>query len=255
MKKENFVKYIINLSFFLYFLILILERSISISLSIINKFNLFKNGFTIYAYLTVFISITLFIVYTLLFNRKNFNFLFCFNDKIESISFYHMCASSGILLLSGMVHTEYTISWLKFISYGILIIGIILQTILNNKFSKNKVLLWLSLVYLISYSMAIPVSYECFLEYHLIFHIIQGISTYSLVLLFTLLMMKLFQKENNIFIFEFFILMLILDSILIALMWKQEINYFVLIFASLSSILFIIEKIVLLIQKRKVNKS
>ena len=154
-----------------------------------------------------------------------------------------------------MVHTEYTISWLQFISYGILIVGLILQTILNNKTEKNKVLLWLSLVYLISYSMAIPVSYECFLEYHLIFHIIQGIATYCLVLLFTLLMIKIFQKENNIFIFEFFIPMFLLDSILIALMWKQEINYFVLIFAALSSLLFIIGKMVPLIQNRKVDKS
>nr|MCR5505411.1 hypothetical protein [Bacilli bacterium] len=127
-KKKRFFNYLINLCFFLYFLILLVERSLSVILSLTHKVNLFANGFNAYVYLLTFISIAGFIIYLSLRCRNNVKALFKMDTEI---SFKDLCIASGILLLSGMVHTEYTIPVIQFISYGILIIGILLKVIMN----------------------------------------------------------------------------------------------------------------------------
>ena len=55
MKKEIVIKRIMYSFFFIYFVILLIERLISIILSFSNNINIFLNGFYIFAYLTTFI--------------------------------------------------------------------------------------------------------------------------------------------------------------------------------------------------------
>ena len=235
---------LIKLSFYLYFLILIVERALSVSLSFANGVNIFQGGFNIFTYLTVFVSILAFLVYFIWKCRDSFNF------KDENPDYTKLCIASGILLLSGMVHTEYTISGIQFASYGILIAGILLRVIMLNSFNENKLLLWFSFSYLVAFSMAIPVMYRTHLGTHVYFHVYEGITSYLLVGLFTLLMVLLFKGVSNLFLIVPFIIMVVLDSFLIAWRWPEEINFFVLIFASLSSVLFIVGFI---LSKRKVK--
>ncbi len=234
-KKTNVLSYLINLSFFLYFIILIVERALSVILSITNKVNLYGNAFHGYTYTLVFISIAAFLVYLIIRCRPNIKALFHVDP---GVGYRDLCIASGILLLSGMVHTEYTISGIQFASYGILIVGILLRVILNAPKAKSKFLLWLSFAYLVSFSMAIPVMYPSAIELHVLFHIVEAVASVALVAIFTLLMILLFEEHEDLFFIVPIVLVVVFDSFLIGIRWTEEINYFVLIFAVLSFILF-----------------
>ena len=236
-KKERTLNYLINLSFFLYFLILLVERSLSVILSFINGINIFDNSFHTYVYISIFVSIIGFFIYLLITCRKGIIGLFKYQDIYP---FKDLCISSGILLVSGMVHSEYTISIIQFISYGILIIGILLKVILMHQESHNKPLLWLSFVYLVCFSMAIPVMYYSLIKLHLLFHIIEAIGSLVLVFAFTYLMIRLFDDHDDLFLIWPIVIGLVVDIPLIILRWEEEINWFVLIFISLSLLLFLI---------------
>lgn len=57
MTKTNKINYVINLMFFLYFAVLIVERSISLSLTFVNKIDIFNSFFSISVYFSIFLSI------------------------------------------------------------------------------------------------------------------------------------------------------------------------------------------------------
>ena len=236
-KKVKILNYLINLSFFLYFIILLVERTISVAKTFSNGFDIFSNFFFEYVYLLVFFSIAGWLVFLLIKCRDNIEYLFKPSDEI---SFRHLCIASGIILLSGMVHTEYTIPVIQFVSYGILIVGILLKVILDHKKSNNKVSLWLSFVYLVCFSMAIPVMYYSMIELHILFHILEGIASFALVAVFTFLLIDIFEGENNLFKPWTICLAIVLDVPLIILRWNEEINWFVLIFISLSTLMFLV---------------
>ena len=248
-KKQHIFTYLINLTFWLYFIILIAERTISVSLSIVNGVNLYGSPFNGYVYTLVFLSITCWLIYTLI--RCRGSFISLFKKDIFDISFKDLCISSGILLLSGMVHTEYTIPVIQFVSYGILILGILFRVILINEHSKNRLLLWLSFIYLVCLSMAIPVMYHSFIELHVLFHVLEGVASFFLVAVFTFLLLLLFNEEENLFSLIPIILVVVLDTPLIILRWNEEINFFVLIFLCLSVTLFVVGFIVFKTKKQK----
>ena len=139
-----------------------------------------------------------------------------------------------------MVHSEYTVSVVQFISYGILIGGIILKGIIDKDLFKNKTNLILSLIYLICFSMAIPVSYPTSLSNPTFFYIVEALATYSLVGFFTYLLCLFFKNKDNLFKLLPLLVMTVLDALIIGINFSIEINYFVLIFSSLSLIMFVI---------------
>lgn len=245
-KKTKTISYFINLCFFLYFVILLTERVLSIVLSFTNGVNIFSDAFNGYVYLLTFISLISFLVFT---SIKCSNELIAIFKPNKDISFNNLCIASGIILLSGMVHTEYTIPVIQFISYGILILGIFLKVLLNSYEEHNKPLLWLSFVYLVCFSMAIPVMYRSMIDQHILFHIIEAISSVGLVVVFTFLLLQIFKGNNNLFYIFPIIIAVVLDTSLIILRWNEEINWFVLIFISLSLIMFIIGYIISKVRK------
>ena len=248
-KKNKLINFLTT-SFLFYYLILIAERTISVVQSIVNGVDLFGTPFNIFTYLLVFLSIAGWLVFLLVKCRDNIKALF---KPSENVNFKPLCIASGILLLSGMVHTEYTIPVMQFVAYGILIIGILLKVIENSKTSENKPLLWLSFVYLVAFSMAIPVMYHSNIEHYKLFHVIEGISVFTLVGLFTYLLVKIFDGSNDLFMVVPIVAAIILDVPLIILRWNEEVNVFVLIFISLSTLLYVVGIIVKFIQKRKVR--
>ncbi|MCR4879837.1 MAG: hypothetical protein K5906_02655 [Bacilli bacterium] len=247
-KKKSLINYFINLSFFLYFIILIVERVLSVTLSLVNKVNLYGTGFDGFTYTLVFTSILAFIIYLILKCRPHIKALFIKNDELD---YFHLCIASGILLLSGMVHTQYTVPVIQFISYGILIIGILLKVILMHVNSSNKLLLWLSFSYLVCFSMAIPVMYHSYIEVSATFHVIEAFAIFFLVGVFTYLMLLLFANKEDLFIPWAIGIAFMFDVTLIIMRWNEEINVFVLIFISLSVILFTIGSYIKYIKKKE----
>ena len=245
--KNKIINYFINLCFILYFVILLVERILSVVLSLVNGINMFSNGFNAYTYSLVFVSIVGWLIYFIARCRLSIKGLF---NKEVVYPFFDLCLASGILLLSGMVHTEYTIPVVQFISYGILIIGILLKVILLNNSSQNRTILWLSFSYLVAFSMAIPVMYRSMMETHVLFHILEAIISFGLVIAFTVLFAQLFNGKENLFYPLPIIVALFGDTALIILRWKEEINYFVLIFISLSVVLFVVGYIISLKKKK-----
>ena len=249
MKNNKIVNYLINLSFFAYFLTLITERTISISLSFINNVNIFSSFFNGAVYISIFASILGFLVYLILKCRKNIEFLFKPND--ENIDFKNLIIASGILLISGMVHSEYTISPLQFVSYGFFIIAIVLRVVQTINDASSKPLTYLSMVYLICYSMTIPVTYSTNLDLADLFHVISLIASYVLVGIFTFMTLEIFNRKSNLFSFFYIIPAIIFDAFIIIFRWSEEINFFVLIFIILSVILFICGRVLAYIENKK----
>lgn len=247
-KQTKTLNYLINLSFFLYFIILVVERALSVVLSLVNGINIFDNAFHGFVYVLVFVSILGWLIFLVLKCRDNIKYLF---KPSNNISFNYLCIASGIILLSGMVHTEYTIPVIQFISYGILIIGILLKVILINNNSKNRLLLWLSFSYLVAFSMAIPVMYHSLIDLSTLFHIIEATAVFVLVASFSVLLLMLFDDREDLFNIVPIILALVLDVPLIIMRWNEEINFFVLIFISLSAVLFAIGFIAKQTQKKQ----
>ena len=235
--KSKTLTYFINLCFFLYFVLLIVERTISVVLSLSNNINLYGTAFDGYVYSLVFLSIIGFLVLLILKCRPSIKGLF---KPSEDLRFDWLCIAGGVLLLSGMVHTHYTISGLQFASYGIWILGILLEVISIHSNNENKVLLWLSFAYLVAFSMAIPVMYQSLIEAHVFFHILETVGSIALVGAFTYLLLRLFNDNGDLFPLWPIILAIVIDVPLIILRWNEEINFFVLIFIALSTALYIV---------------
>lgn len=235
--KSKTLTYFINLCFFLYFVLLIVERSISVILSLSNGINLYGNTFDGYVYSLVFISVVGFLVLLIVKCRPNIKAIIKPSDDLR---FDWLCIAGGVLLLSGMVHTHYTISGLQFASYGVWILGILLKVISIHSKNENKVLLWLSFAYLAAFSMAIPVMYHSAIEAHVFFHILEAIGSIALVAGFTYLLLRLFNDNSDLFPLWPIILAIVVDVPLIVLRWNEEINFFVLIFIALSTALYIV---------------
>lgn len=235
--KSKIITFFINLCFFLYFVLLIVERSISVILSFSNGINLYGSTFDGYVYSLVFFSVVGFFVLLIAKCQPNVKAL---SKPSEDLRFDWLCIAGGVLLLSGMVHTHYTIPGLQFASYGIWILGILLKVISIHSKNKNKVLLWLSFAYLVAFSMAIPVMYQSAIEAHVFFHILEVIGSVALVATFTCLLIRLFNDNGDLFPIWPIILAIVIDVPLIALRWNEEINFFVLIFIVLSTALYIV---------------
>lgn len=235
--KSKTLTYFINLCFFLFFVLLIVERSISVILSLRNGINLYGAAFDGYVYSLVFLSVIGFLVLLIVKCRSNIKALFKPN---EDLRFDWLSIAGGVLLLSGMVHTHYTISGLQFASYGVWILGILLKVISIHHKAENKVLLWLSFAYLVAFSMAIPVMYQSLIEAHVFFHILEAVGSIALVAAFTYLLLRLFNDNGDLFPLWPIILAIVIDVPLIVLRWNEEINFFVLIFIALSTALYIV---------------
>lgn len=98
--------------------------------------------------------------------------------------------------------------------------------------------------------MAIPVVYHSEIESAVLFHVIESAVMLLLVLSFTLMLRRLFlAKGENLLLWAPFIIMAVGDTVVLWMRWTEEINSFVLIFACLSAMLFIIGKVILGIKR------
>lgn len=152
--------------------------------------------------------------------------------------------TSGVLLLSGMVHTEHTIAPIQFVAYGMLIIAMVLRTVTAASGTEHPFKFWLSLVYLIAFAMAVPVMYRSEIPNATAFHIIEAVAAVLLVAAFTFMTQRVFVgKGENLFYWVFFVVVAVADAIILWMRWQESVNFFVLIFVVLTAVLFAVGKI------------
>ncbi len=230
----------------LYFIILFAERVQSIVRSIRDKdVKLFGSGFNSYVYLAVFLSLAAFLVLLAVENASFLKSLFTMDMNVyRSIDYRMLSITAGVILVSGMVHTEHTIPGIQFASYGMLIAALVIKTACVNAQAEDSVLLWMSLIYLILFSMAIPVMYYSEIEKATLFHVIEAVVSLALVAAFAVLMYKvLIGNAVNLFYVIPIAIAVIGDTIIVAMRWKEKVNGFVLIFLIAASVMWIVGRI------------
>ena len=155
--------------------------------------------------------------------------------------FGELAIAAGILLLGGMVHTEGSIPAMQFTSYGMILISMALHTVQNVKSSGSIAKSWLSFSYTVAYSMAIPVVYHTQIAAANIFIPIEIVVSAGMVVMFTGMLRRFYNEGgDNRFFPVWFLFALIGDAAVVAMRWQEEINYFVLIFISLTTLLWLV---------------
>ena len=235
------MKTAVSWTFLAYFLVLFAERAQSIIRIFTSGKGFFSSGFSSYVNSLTVVSGVATIILLIGFNGGFWRSLF--NGRVE-VNVTMLCITAGVLLLSGMVHTDFTIPGIQFVAYGSLIIGLILRTILSAQEGGSLFKLWYSLAFLVVYSMAIPVMYETQIRQAAIFHMFEAVTAVVLVAMFTYMMHRVMKGEAvDLLMWIPFIVMIIPDAVLVSMRWKETINTFILMFSSLSTALFIIGRI------------
>ena len=134
--------------------------------------------------------------------------------------------TAGVLLVSGMVHTENTVAPIQFAAYGMLIVAMVLRALQLSSGTGSRFTLWYSLIFLTVFSMAIPVMYRSEISNATLFHIIEAAVSLLLVICFTWMLLAAAG-----------------DAVILAMRWQESVNTFVLIFLIASLVLFAAGKI------------
>jgi FlaA1/EpsC-like NDP-sugar epimerase len=131
-----------------------------------------------------------------------------------------------------------------------LIVAMILKTVTVQSSTEHTFMLWFSLIYLTVFSMAIPVMYHSDIKSAALFHIIEAVVSVALVVAFTFMLRQVFFGQGgNLFYIIPILIAAIGDAIILAMRWKEEINWFVLIFIVLSCVIWVVGRILVLFQK------
>ena len=240
---KNFQKPI-SFLFLIYFVVLFIERAQSLyrSFSLTRK-EMFSSSFDIYVNVVTMISLLSFLVLICFFNK---DFWASLVSKEAKVNYSMLTLTAGVILISGMVHTEYTIPGIQFASYGALIMAMVLKTIEKTGGGGDDTLIWYSLIYSVMFSMAIPVVYKSSIDKAALFHTIEAVVSLSLVVAFTYMLNRVFlTKADDLMSLVPFLIMLIGDTLVLALRWKESVNSFVLIFASISTLMFALGRILI----------
>lgn len=242
--KKSIANVFESVLFLLYFVVLTVERTISLVAAF--SYGIAEMG-ALDVYMTV-ITIAALVcgwAYLVIFGRKLFRFA---SDKTGA-DFKHPSIAAGIILVGGMVHTIGTIPPVQFAAYGCLLAAMAIFTARRTIAGGNAPIRWLTFAYTVAFSMAIPVVYIMGCEHECptaaAFYPIECITSVALVALFTVMLVKFYDTGAiGSFCPFVWIFAAIADAAVIGLRWHDEINMFVLIFASLALVLGIVGKCV-----------
>lgn len=245
-KKSDIVKLVFLL---LYFLILTVERIISLAAMLTGDFGSYDLLDLYMGVLTV-VSIAGAYIYMLL--KVRFTVMRGENGKvsaapaIEQGVFGKLAVAAGILLLGGMVHTEGTIPPIQFAAYGMILISMAIHTAQRVKEYGGGLKRWISFGYIVAFSMAIPVVYHTAIELSVVFVPLEIIVSAGMVAMFTIMLKRFYDGDGSYgFSFAPFAAAAVGDAAVLMLRWNEEINFFVLIFICVTAALYIAGKIVL----------
>lgn len=237
--------------FLLYFAVLTAERLISLVAS-------FGYGFSqmdaLDKYITVLTVVALVggWAYLVVFGRK----IFKFTQTKSGADFRHPSIAAGIILLGGMVHTVGTVAPVQFAAYGCLLVAMAIYTARCTAANGDGLKRWWTFAYVVAFSMAIPVVYKmgsgADRTLATTFYCVETVTSAALVALFAVMLLKFYENKSQStfcpFVWGF---AAIADAAVLGLRWNDEINVFVLIFASLMFVLGIVGKIMVLFDEKK----
>ncbi len=241
----------LKMIFFLaYFLILSVERIIS--LVCVFTGNLSKYD-ALDWYMTALTLFAIFGAYVFMATKCHVSFKSTEIDLAEDNENYaKLSIAAGILLLGGMVHTEGTIPGIQFASYGMLLGAMGIHTFQCAKRDGNALMKWLSFAYITAFSMSIPVVYHTNIQLKYLFIPIECVVSAGMVVLFTIMLKRFFtQNSESDFSLIPFITAVIGAFAVIILRWNEEINWFVLIAISVTSVLWFLSNILSMVKKKK----
>lgn len=231
---------VISWFFMFYFVILFLERAQSLIKIGTDRF--FVDGFNSYVNVMVVLSLIATIVLLIFKNNGFWNSLFSNNVRVD---YLWLSITAGVMLVSGMVHTENTVAPVQFASYGALIVAMILRTIQVTRGNGNTFSWWYSLAFVVVLSMAIPVVYSTEIKQATLFYVIEAVVSLALVVSFTLLLINVMMGNGaNLLWWIPTIIVLVGDALVVGLKWRESVNSFVMIFAILTIAMFAIGKII-----------
>lgn len=241
----------LKMIFFLaYFLILSVERIIS--LVCVFTGNLSKYD-ALDWYMTALTLFAIFGAYVFMATKCHVSLKSTEIDLAEDNENYaKLSIAAGILLLGGMVHTEGTIPGIQFASYGMLLGAMGIHTFQCAKRDGNALMKWLSFAYITAFSMSIPVVYHTNIQLKYLFIPIECVVSAGMVVLFTIMLKRFFtQNSESDFSLIPFITAVIGAFAVIILRWNEEINWFVLIAISVTSVLWFLSNILSMVKKKK----
>ena len=237
----------------LYFIILFIERLLAVILS-------FKTGgeyalvsgnvFNYIAYGITAVSLVAGIVLMIKVLPAMFASVFTSKKYDFSANYKPVVIAAMAILFGGMMHTGFTIAPVQFVAYGFLIGSMIVRTIecclevkagVVSGGKGRKFASVVSVIYLTLLAMAVPVSYISFQDMPMraVFFAVEFTAVFVLVPVFGILLLKFYETGVTSFSFIYPLLMLVLSGLTVALKWKEEINWFVLIFVVLTTLFYL----------------
>lgn len=231
---------LISWLFLAYFVILFAERLQS--LVRIGKAGLFASGFDTYVNSVTVLSLTATVI---LLAVGNGDFWRSLVSPAVVPDYSMLTITAGVILVSGMVHTEHTIAPVQFAAYGMLIVAMILRTVQTAAGAEKPFMWWYSLVYLTAFSMAIPVMYRTKIRRATLFHVIEAVTALVLVGCFTYLLRELFLGNGaDLLAWLPMAVAAVGDAVILLMRRKETLNTFVLIFVIVSAVLFCVGRII-----------
>ena len=149
--------------------------------------------------------------------------------------------AASVLLFGGMMHMGFTVAGVQFAAYGFLIAALILRAVEGCLKDGDKYTHVVSAVYLVLFSMSIPVCYISFMDVPLrvAFFVIEFAAVFALVPIFGVMTDRLMRRGVTTFTPIFPAVMTLLSGATIALKWRESVNWFVLIFAGLTLLCYL----------------
>lgn len=238
----NILTILISWAVLLYFVILCTERVISlVRIKKDGNVGFFETGFDSYVNILTMVSLILSTVMLIFCNKTFWISLFVPGTQVN---YFVLVFNIGLLLLSGMVHTRYSMPGIQFAAYGMLIVAMFLRMLINTSASGNVFMIVFSFMYLVAFSMAIPVVYRVEGKNAGFLQITEAIGSIVLVACFTLMLKKMFiGTGENLLMWIPMILMVAYDTIIVCMNKDESKYYFLLTFEIITVILFILGKI------------
>ena len=249
MVKKSVLDKLKMIFFLAYFLILSVERIIS--LVAVFTGDLSKHD-GLEWYMTALTLFAIFGAYVFMATKCHVSFKSLGSNFAEDNENYaKLSIAAGILLLGGMVHTEGTIPGIQFASYGMLLGAMGIHTFQCAKLDGKPLMKWLSFAYITAFSMSIPVVYHTNIELKYLFYPIECVVSAGMVVLFTIMLKRFFtQNSESDFSPVPYITAVVGTFAVIILRWSEEINWFVLIFICVTSVLWFLSNILSMIKKK-----
>ena len=249
--KAGALGYAIILLYALYFLILFAERTVAVVMGFVSDVPFYESGDVVqwYAHIVTAAALVSSFVAMVFFNGSIFGFLFTRRQRyLEKTDARNMAAAAGLILVGGMVHTTFTVLWLQFTAYGCLLISMLLRSIGAGMRARSDVTrgrLVVSYLYVVCFSMAIPVVYSADLgPVQTAFVVLEIVTALVLVAAFSYLLFTFYRSGGLLqFGIPLIAYTIAADIAIFVLRYADTANWFVLVFLILTAIFWLIGRI------------